>query len=79
MISDLYKTDLTRRSERTTRGRPRASNIPAVTEIGGEIDHGTIFCRSTWTHSMLIFGWWCSIPITEVTGKLDSVPIWYLK
>ena len=41
MISDLCKADLPRRSERTSRERPRAFNIPPVTEIDGEIDDGT--------------------------------------
>ena len=37
MISDLYKADIPSRSERIIRGRPRASNSPPVTEIGGDI------------------------------------------
>ena len=40
MISDLYKADLPRISGRIIRGIPRASNVPPVTEIGGEIDYG---------------------------------------
>ena len=32
---------MTRRSESTIRGIPRASNVTPVTEIGGDIDDGT--------------------------------------
>ena len=42
MVSDLYKADLPRRIERTTRGRPIAYNVPPITEVGGDIDDGTI-------------------------------------
>ena len=41
MISDLCNSDLPRRGKRNIRGRPRAYNVPPVTEFGGEIDDGT--------------------------------------
>ena len=41
MIFYLYKAYMKRSSEITTRGRPRTSNTPHVTEIGGDIDNGT--------------------------------------
>ena len=40
-ISDLYKVDLPRRSANTIQGRPRASDVPPVSEIGGEIGDET--------------------------------------
>ena len=41
MLYDLYKADLTSRSERTSQGITRDLNVPPVTEIGGEIDDET--------------------------------------
>ena len=41
MISDLYKADMPSWSERNILGIPKASNVPPVTEIGGDIDDGT--------------------------------------
>ena len=40
MLSNLYKAYLPRRSERTSQVRSKGSNIPPVTEIGGDIDDG---------------------------------------
>ena len=40
IISDFYNVDIPRRSERDIRGRLRASNIPSVTQIGGDIYDG---------------------------------------
>ena len=41
MISDLYKADLPSWSESTILWIPRASDIPPVTEIGGDIYNWT--------------------------------------
>ena len=42
MIYYFYKADHPNRSEKTIQGRPRASHVPPVTGIGGDIDNGTI-------------------------------------
>ena len=41
MIYDLYKADMTNRSEKNIRGIPISSNSPPVTKIGGYIDDVT--------------------------------------
>ena len=38
MISYLHKEDLPSRSKGSVLGRPRASNVPPVTKISGDID-----------------------------------------
>ena len=38
MISDFYKADMPRMSERNNRRRPRASNVSPVPEFVGDID-----------------------------------------
>ena len=40
MIPDLYRADLPSRRGRTIQVRPRASNIPPLTEIVGDIYDG---------------------------------------
>ena len=41
VIYYLYKADMPSRSEITIQGRPRSSNVPPVTKIGGYIDNRT--------------------------------------
>ena len=40
MIYHLYEADVQSSSESTSRGNPRASNVPHVTQIGGGVDGG---------------------------------------
>ena len=41
MISDFYKSYLSRKSKSTIRGRPIYYNIPPLAEIGGDMHSGT--------------------------------------